>query len=65
MEAAWRDRQRNTRDKAPSPVLAGEVLRAILNDTRYPATLRNGVTLRIRAEREVTGVGRPYSRRII
>ena len=44
----------NTRDKAPSPVLAGEVLRAILNDTRYPATLRNGVTLRIRAEREVT-----------
>ncbi len=42
------------RDKAPSPELAGEVVRAILTDTRYPATLRNGVTLRIRAEREVT-----------
>ena len=36
------------------PDLAGEVLRAVLNDTRYPATLLNGVALRIRAEREVT-----------
>ena len=44
----------NTRDKAPSPILAGELLRAVLNDARYPATLLNGVTLRIRAEREVT-----------
>ena len=44
----------NTRDKAPAPELAGEVLRAILTDTRYPATLLNGATLRIRAEREVT-----------
>ena len=26
----------------------------MLNDTRYPATLLNGVALRIRAEREVT-----------
>ena len=44
----------NTRDKAPAPELAGEVLRAILTDTRYPATLLNGATLRIRAEQEVT-----------
>lgn len=44
----------NARDKSPAPDLAGEVLRAVLNDTRYPATLLNGVALRIRAEREVT-----------
>ena len=41
----------NARDKSPAPDLAGEVLRAVLNDTRYPATLLNGVALRIRAER--------------
>jgi CRISPR-associated protein Csd1 len=45
---------RNARDKSPSPVLAGEVLRAILTNTNYPATLLNGVVLRIRAEHEVT-----------
>ena len=44
----------NSRDKTPAPNLAGEVLRAVLNNTRYPMTLLNGVTLRIRAEREVT-----------
>ncbi len=44
----------NARDKSPVPGLAGETLRAILTDTPYPATLLNGVTLRIRAEREVT-----------
>jgi len=44
----------NSRDKSPAPGLAGETLRAILTDTPYPATLLNGVTLRIRAEREVT-----------
>ena len=44
----------NSRDKTPAPNMAGEVLRAILTDTRYPATLRNGVTLRIRAEHSVT-----------
>ena len=37
-----------------APDLAGEVLRAVLTNTRYPATLLNGVALRIRAEREVT-----------
>jgi CRISPR-associated protein Csd1 len=44
----------NARDKSPSPVLSGEVLRAILTNTAYPATLLNGVVLRIRAEHEVT-----------
>lgn len=44
----------NSRDKSPAPDLAGEVLRAILNNTLYPATLLFGVTLRIRAEREIT-----------
>ncbi len=44
----------NSRDKSPAPDLAGEVLRTVLMNTRYPATLLNGVTLRIRAEREVT-----------
>lgn len=44
----------DARDKTPASNLAGEVLRAVLNNTPYPATLRNGVALRIRAEREVT-----------
>ncbi len=44
----------HTKDRSPAPDLAGEVLRAILTNTRYPATLLNGVALRIRAEREVT-----------
>ena len=44
----------NARDKTPAPDLAGETLRAVLMNTRYPATLRNGVTLRIRAEHTVT-----------
>jgi CRISPR-associated protein Csd1 len=44
----------NSRDKTPAPNMSGEVLRAILTNTRYPATLLNGVVLRIRAERTVT-----------
>ena len=44
----------NSRDKSPAPDLAGEVLRAVLTNTRYPATLLHGVALRVRAEREVT-----------
>lgn len=44
----------NSRDKSPAPGMAGETLRAILSDTPYPATLLNGVSLRIRAEREIT-----------
>ena len=37
----------------PSPRLAGDLLLAVLNDTPYPATLLDGVSLRIRAERDV------------
>lgn len=44
----------NSRDKSPVPGMAGETLRAILENTPYPSTLLNGVSLRIRAERSVT-----------
>jgi len=44
----------NSKDKSPTPGMAGETLRAILSDTPYPATLLNGVCLRIRADREIT-----------
>ena len=44
----------NSRDKAASPNMAGGVLRSILMDEPYPATLLNGALLRIRAERKVT-----------
>ncbi|MBP3701317.1 MAG: type I-C CRISPR-associated protein Cas8c/Csd1 [Lachnospiraceae bacterium] len=43
----------NARDKSPASELTGEVLRAVLTGGRYPATLLNGVVLRIRAEHEV------------
>lgn len=42
------------RNPSPAPQLAGDLMRAILTGSRYPATLLNGVTLRIRAEREIT-----------
>ena len=38
----------------PAPQLAGDILRAVLSGGRYPATLLNGVMLRIRAEHDVT-----------
>ena len=44
----------NSRDKSPSSNMAGDVLRCVLTDSRYPATLLNGVALRIRAEHRVT-----------
>ena len=44
----------NATSPTPSPQLAGDTLRAILNGTPYPATLLNGAVLRIRAERSVT-----------
>lgn len=44
----------NSRDKSPSPHLAGDVLRSVLANTPYPATLLNGVALRIRAEQRIT-----------
>lgn len=43
----------NSRDKSPSPSMAGAVLMSVLSDTRYPATLLNGITLRIRADRVI------------
>ncbi len=43
----------NSRDKNPTPSMAGDTLRAILNDAPYPATLLNGVELRIRADRKL------------
>lgn len=45
---------RNTTDKAPSPVLAGAVARAIFTGTAYPAALLEATMLRIRAERNIT-----------
>lgn len=44
----------NSRDKSPAPNMAGEALRSVLTNTHYPATLLNGVALRIRAEHRVT-----------
>lgn len=38
----------------PHPRLAGDLMLAVLQDGHYPATLLNGVLLRIRAEREIT-----------
>lgn len=57
----------NSRDKKPSPQLAGDVLRSILTGTPYPATLLNGAELRIRAEQTITrgraAIIRAYYRR--
>lgn len=44
----------NARSPEPSPRLAGDLLQAVLNDAPYPATLLDGVTLRIRADKQVT-----------
>ena len=43
----------DSREKKPAADMAGDTLRAILTNTPYPATLLNGVTLRIRADREM------------
>lgn len=43
----------NSREKKPAADMAGDTLRAILTNTPYPATLLNGVTLRIRSDREM------------
>lgn len=45
---------RDPKNDSPSPQLTGDLLRTVLTGGRYPATLLNGVMLRIRAEREVT-----------
>ena len=43
----------NSREKKPAADMAGDTLRVILTNTPYPTTLLNGVTLRIRADREM------------
>ncbi len=50
----WETVNKNERSPSPSPRLSGDLLQAILTDTRYPATLLNAVTLRIRAEKDIT-----------
>lgn len=39
--------------KSPSEQMSGDTLTAVLNNTRYPATLLNGLTLRIRADKVI------------
>ena len=43
----------SARDKKPSPVMAGATARAVWNGERYPASLLNGVMLRIRADSDI------------
>ena len=44
----------NSRDKVPSPAMAGATARAIFSGGRYPASLLETTMLRIRAERHIT-----------
>ena len=44
----------NSRDKAPSPAMAGATARAIFSGGQYPVSLLEAVMLRIRAERDIT-----------
>ena len=44
----------NSRDKSPSPAMAGATARAVFSGGRYPASLLEAVMLRIRAERNIT-----------
>lgn len=44
----------NSRDKSPSPVMAGATARAVFSGGPYPASLLEAVMLRIRAEQDIT-----------
>lgn len=44
----------NASDKSPKPQLAGDVLRAILTNSRYPETLLQAVEIRIRADHTIS-----------
>lgn len=44
----------NSKDKSPSPAMAGATARAIFSSGLYPASLLEAVMLRIRAERTIT-----------
>lgn len=47
-----------TKDKAPIPNLPGAVMKAVLSDSQYPASLYNDVLIRIRAEQGKVTWGR-------
>ena len=44
----------NSKDKSPSPAMAGATARAVFSSGLYPASLLEAVMLRIRAERNIT-----------
>ena len=44
----------NSRDKSPSPAMAGAATRAVFSGGPYPASLLEAMMLRIRAERNIT-----------
>ena len=44
----------NSKDKSPSPAMAGATARAVFSGGLYPASLLKAVMLRIRAERNIT-----------
>lgn len=46
----------NSKDKNPSPLLAGALLRAIMNGSEYPFNLYQAMLIRIRAEHDITHV---------
>lgn len=50
----WETINQNAKDKSASPQMAADTLKAILTGGRYPASLLNGVMLRIRAEKKVS-----------
>lgn len=43
---------KNSKDKASSPLLAGAVMRSILTDAPYPAALYNNILLRVKADQD-------------
>lgn len=50
----WETVNLNSRDKSPSPAMAGAATRAVFSGGPYPASLLEAVMLRIRAERNIT-----------
>ncbi len=50
----WETINQNAKDKSASPQMAADTLKSILTGGRYPASLLNGVMLRICAEKKVT-----------
>ena len=50
----WETVNLNSKDKSPSPAMAGATARAVFSGGLYPASLLKAVMLRIRAERNIT-----------